>query len=188
MNILLVQRAVYAPAYGGANKTNQILCEFLSGLGHNCSVVAMAFESGAKTDLMNCQSILENMGATIEAAAEEEIDFRLNGVFVQAFARTSSLRTALSMKLANPAIDVILVSSEDPFQELLGLAVEACPRKTVYLAHTTVLLPFGPASMLPLPAGAERLRRVAGIITTSEFMRGYIRQWGNISSTYFRLP
>lgn len=73
--------------------------------------------------------------------------------------------------------DWVLVSTEDLRQQLLKAALEAAPTRTVYLAHTPQMFPFGPASLAPNPLGAELVRRCAARIAICQFTADYIARY-----------
>lgn len=52
----------------------------------------------------------------------------------------------------------------------------------VYLAHTAMALPFGPAAYSHSEAGTSVLRRARAILTPSQFMKMYIKKWADLES------
>jgi glycosyltransferase involved in cell wall biosynthesis len=58
----------------------------------------------------------------------------------------------------------------------------------VYFAQTTLLLPFGPAAALPLARAGDLIRRAAGVIVVSQYLRDYFRRWAGIEATVIRPP
>src|SRR6185369_12784269 len=164
MRILLLQGSPYIPSLGGANKANRLLLEQLAARGHECHAVGTA-GSGPP-----------------DAAA-----FRHAGVAVEAVLDAACLRERAAALIRSLAPDCVLVSSEDPAQMLLETAVEASPR-VVYLAHTTLHLPFGPDGFLDCPGRTGLLRRTAGIVAVSRYVQEYFRRWAGLSSTLLRFP
>ncbi|HKV08339.1 MAG TPA: amino acid adenylation domain-containing protein, partial [Thermoanaerobaculia bacterium] len=162
MRILLLQSSAYIPSLGGANKANRLLLEQLAAQGHECHVLGTASGSGATA-------------------------FRHAGVEVEAVPDGALLRARAAARLRELAPDRVLVSSEDPAQILLEEAVEASPH-AVYLAHTTLHLPFGPDGFLQSPARTALLARTAGIVAVSGYIRDYIRRWAGLDSVLLRFP
>jgi len=71
---------------------------------------------------------------------------------------------------------------------LLEAVLKELPERVVYLAHTVSILPFGPASFFPSEARTNLLRRTAGIITTSKYIRDYIKQWAGLDAAAIPFP
>ena len=165
MRILLLQSSSYIPSLGGANKANRLLLEQLAARGHECRAIGTAGTAGGD-------------GATA---------FRHAGVEVEAVLDGTRLRAYAARRLRELAPDRVLVSSEDPGQVLLEEAVEASPH-VVYLAHTTLHLSFGPDGFLQSPGRTALLRRAAGIVAVSGYVRDYIRRWAGLGSTLLRFP
>ena len=59
---------------------------------------------------------------------------------------------------------------------------EECANRVLYLAYTTLALPFGPESGYVDAAKTEFLRRTRGILTVSNYVRDYIEQWSGLES------
>lgn len=187
MRILLAQNLMYVPTHGGANKANRIICELLADRGHDCLVMASA--GGAQTTLEGSYlDIVNTAGAEIESTESNGVRFRLRGVSVHALSNPAQLRAELTRELLGRRPDFVVISSEDALQRLLQAAIQICPEKVIYLAHTTMFLPFGPASLLPRPASLEMLRCAAGIVTLSTFMKDYFQCWGGLNAEVLKLP
>jgi len=164
MRVLLLQGSPYIPSLGGANKANRLLLEQLAARGHECHALGPA-------------------GAGLPDAAS----FRHAGVAVEAVRDAACLRARAAEQIRHLAPDCVLVSSEDPGQMLLETAVDASPR-VVYLAHTTLHLPFGPDGFLDCPGRTALLRRTAGIVAVSRYVQEYFRRWAGLSSILLRFP
>src|SRR5262249_47960643 len=78
--------------------------------------------------------------------------------------------------------------SEDPSYLCLALALEVNPSRVVYIAHSQATLPFGPECFTADPHKTGLLRRVAGIITFSEYVKDYLRRWGDLESVVLPFP
>ncbi len=164
MRILLLQSSPYIPSLGGANKANRLLLEQLAARGHECHALG-----------------------TAGAGPPDAAAFRHAGVAVEAVLDAVCLRARAAALIRSLAPDCVLVSSEDPGQMLLETAVEASPR-VVYLAHTTLHLPFGPDGFLDCPGRTALLRRTAGIVAVSGYVQEYFRRWAGLGSTLLRFP
>jgi glycosyltransferase involved in cell wall biosynthesis len=171
MKLLLIQKTVYYPTFGGANKSNRLLLEELVALGHECAVVAPM--SGAQ---------LTGGRVTAAANAEGAAHYVQNGVEVYAVANPARLREQIIKQACSFDPDWVLVSSEDPGQHLLETALSAQPDRIVYLAHTTLALPFGPGAAVQSARSANLLQRAAGVVAVSDYLGDYIRRWGGIDS------
>lgn len=168
MKVLLAQQSVYVPTFGGANKANRLLLESLVDRGHHCEVICPATKS----------------------PASDQMGFRrkVEGVVVHAIGDRSKLLQALEQQIAQGNPDWVLVSSEDPGQLLLERALAAAPKRVVYIAHTTLVLPFGPGGFVDSSAKTDLLARCAGLVTVSDFMREYIRRYGGMEARVFQPP
>jgi glycosyltransferase involved in cell wall biosynthesis len=188
VKILLAQNMIYVPTLGGANKANRLLLERLSERGHACRVVVPA--TGAKVAVNTRAQFLEELsrrGIVSEPAAGADA-FTLNGVEVRAVTDFASLRAHVVREVGEFGPDWVFVTSEDPEQLMLDAALEAAPTRVVYLVHTPLMLPFGPAAFLPDERRAEQFRRAAGVITVSEHVREYIRRWGRVEAEVIPFP
>ncbi|MEA2602871.1 MAG: hypothetical protein QOF89_3863 [Acidobacteriota bacterium] len=189
MRILLLQSSAYIPSLGGANKANRLLLEQLAARGHECHTVGTA-GGDRVTGRAACLAGLAAAG--VEGAAPLAgqpgiVAFRHAGVAVEAVLDGAHLRARVARRLRELAPDRVLVSSEDPAQVLLEEAVEASPH-AVYLAHTTLHLPFGPDGFLQNPGRTALLRRTAGIIVVSGYLRDYFERWAGLEATLLRFP
>jgi glycosyltransferase involved in cell wall biosynthesis len=70
-----------------------------------------------------------------------------------------------------------LVSEDDSFM-ILAAALEVAPSRVIYLARTAINLPFGPDCTVPDPTKTEILRKAAGILTVSNYMKDYWPSYG----------
>jgi glycosyltransferase involved in cell wall biosynthesis len=157
MDILLAQSLVYVPSLGGANKSNRLLLEALAWRGHRCEVVAPAADGGT-TDT-----------------------FVQHGVQVWPVRHRGQLRTALRERIHARRPEYVIVSSEDIAQNLLHAALLE-DVAVIYLARTTLALPFGPAAAVRSSEGTSGVRRAAGVVAVSRYVQDYLRQWGGVES------
>ncbi|MDQ1593086.1 MAG: hypothetical protein QOG71_3713 [Pyrinomonadaceae bacterium] len=171
MKLLLIQKTVYYPTFGGANKSNLILLETLAARGHQCRVVAPS--AGAQAT---------SHGVRAKTNGNCASHYERNGVEVYAVSNQSQLREQVIKQAREFNPDWVLVSSEDPGQYLLAAALTAQPERVVYLAHTTLALPFGPGAAVRSARAADLLAHAAGIVAVSDYLRDYIRHWGGLDA------
>jgi amino acid adenylation domain-containing protein len=187
MKILLTMNLPWFPAVGGANKCNRALAEGLAARGHDVRVVVPALAVPSRWTREEVRAELEARG--IEVRAEEGVDvFRSGGVEVVAVADPARLRGELSERLRAFAPDRVLVSSEDPSQNLLDAGLKAQAAPVIYLTHTPAFLPFGPQAFYPSERRSRMLAQVAGIVAVSRFVADYIRRWGGLEAAVFPFP
>jgi glycosyltransferase involved in cell wall biosynthesis len=183
MKILLVQSTVYVPSWGGANKSNRLLLEGLTDRGHNCRVVAPACGAHACASREAFLSALSNRGIVSTTLIGDIQTFEFNRVEVRAVVKPPGMVTSLIHEIRDFAPDWVIVASEDPGQVLLAIALKEAPSRIVYLARTTLTLPFGPGSPFHSSSATNLLRQVAGIVCVSRYLVDYFRQWAGLEST-----
>jgi|GEM_PF-3405712 len=199
MKILLTMNLPWFPAVGGANKCNRALAEGLAARGHQVMAVVAGLAVPSRWTLGEVRAALAAQGVAVETSAETGVDvFRSGGVSggvtVYAVADPSRLRAVLGERLGAFAPDRVLVSSEDPSQNLLAAALKTTRAPVIYLAHTPAFLPFGPQAFFPGGPGAAGERRArllgqaAGVVTVSRFVAEYIRRWGGLEAAVFPFP
>ncbi|MCP5115246.1 MAG: glycosyltransferase family 4 protein [bacterium] len=182
MRILLVQNSLYYPAYGGGNKSNRLLLEALTAKGHECRVVTRVSETLDSERLRLFLADLESRDVQIDSAAGGLVIFRLNGVEVHTETSLPRVRDHLIRQIREFEPTWTLVSTDDPLQMFLSAALETHPGRVVYLARTSLALPFGPDTAIGSEQRTEALRRVAGIVTVSEYVRRYIETHGGMNA------
>lgn len=176
MKILLTMNVPYTRVYGGANKSNRSLAEGLAARGHSIQVVAPAL---ATPSTMTHEEFVEEMrqeGISIEFNKEAYV-VHLNRVELHAVIESSQLRGYLIERLRRFDPDWVIVTSEDPSQNLLDAALKTCPSRVVYIAHTPQMFPFGPAGLYPGQARTDLVRQSAAIVAISRYVADYITQW-----------
>jgi glycosyltransferase involved in cell wall biosynthesis len=181
MKILLTMNLPYFPAHGGANNSNQLMLEALVQLGHTVSVVVPAF---GVPPLFTPDQLADEL-AKENAALHCDSDpyrFNLRGVEVHAVNDPPQLRRYLLQCIAAFAPDVVVVSTEDPSQNLLAAALESGV-PVVYLARTTSFLPFGPQAYFPSDQRSKLLEQVTAIVALSDFVAAYIKEWSGLHAT-----
>lgn len=188
MRLLLLQNMIYLPSLGGANKCNRLLWAALAGTGrHECRVVAPALGSHGPADLEAMAAALAERGATVEQRGGD-LRFRHAGVEVAAAGDGSRLRELARREIRELEPEVVVVSSEDPGQDLLALALEERPGRAVLFVHTPMQLPFGEYAYLASEEGTKRVARAAGIVTVSRFVQGLIRRASGLASEVLAFP
>lgn len=188
MRLLLVQNLVYVPSHGGANKANRLLLEGLAARGHDCRAVALATAAqGADT---RDAFLAELAGRSLEVTASGPgVDvFKADGVEVHAVSDPARLLSTVADQIKTFVPDCVVLSHAGPAQALLETVLDSAPGRLVYLAHTTLWLPFGPGSFHPNPAETELLRRAAAVIAVSRFGREYLKRWGGLDSDVLAFP
>jgi glycosyltransferase involved in cell wall biosynthesis len=186
MRLLLFQRLPYVTTHGGANKSNRGLLEALVIKGHTCGALIsdlIAFNN-EKPDA-DIRALLEKQGITPRAEIPKTLTFSCNGVSVYALqnAETDDEQTRredVSRCAVHFRPDAIIVSCEDPGQLLLKSAL-ASRIPVVFLARTTLALPFGPDGAIQSAERTALIQRAHAVVCVSEYIRQYCKQWGNIN-------
>ena len=187
MKILLTQNIPYFPARGGANKANRYLLEMLVRKGHTAIAVAPAL--GTPSRVTPSQLIEELAAQQITVSRRGGVDlYNIGGVEIHAVRESTQLRSHLVQTIEQFNPDWVLVSSEDPSQNLLAASLKAAPTRVIYLAHSMSFLPFGPWAFFPSVSRRELFEQVTAIISVSEFVKEYIQRWGGLDSTVFYWP
>lgn len=176
MKILLAQNMIYLPFTSGAIKVNRALIEDLAQAGFQCRVLALKTEKLPGIPKNSFEENLRQLGLTCQSPQPGVGVFRLNGVEVHVVEDPLALRAYLIEQIRSFAPDWTIVP-ETLGQFLLATALEHHPGRVVYLVQTAILLPCGPGSRQPDPAGVALMRKAAGILTVSRFMVDYIKEW-----------
>jgi surfactin synthase thioesterase subunit/glycosyltransferase involved in cell wall biosynthesis len=182
MRILLGSNALYYPAHGGGERSNQMVMEGLAARGHVCFVITRIDRFGAEGE-EEFRTSLAKRG--VEAESEDgALRFRLKGVDVLAATTTASFRAFFveHKNLFRP--DVIITSTDDPAQILLEAALHDERAPTVFLTRATIALPFGPDAAFPSRDKTELLHYADTIVGVSEYVAGYIRQHSGIEAIH----
>jgi glycosyltransferase involved in cell wall biosynthesis len=166
MRILLGQGLVYAPSFGGANRSNRLLLEALAARGHACRAVAPCDPATAASAVADVSS--------------DSVEFEQRGVRVHAVRDRSLLLRTFARQIDEHDPDAVIVSSEDIGQALLRVAVRADSRRVTYLARTTMALPFGPGAAVINTRSLEWLRQAGSIVALTGYIKDYCRQWAGL--------
>jgi surfactin synthase thioesterase subunit/glycosyltransferase involved in cell wall biosynthesis len=182
VRILLAHNSLYYPSHGGGDKSNRLWMEALAGRGHQVRVVCRVEKFGEAAHAR----VLSELGTRgVEAAiADTSIRFRLHDVDVLTLTLDSNVRGFLSTQIEDFDPDIILTSTDDPGQLLFDIALRAPRARVVHLVRATIATPFGPDSSSPNRAKADILRGADAIVGVSEYVAGYIRQWGGMSAVH----
>jgi glycosyltransferase involved in cell wall biosynthesis len=188
VKILLLQNMLYVPALGGANKANRMLLEGLSCNGHKCQAVVPALGSHGSRSPEQFFEELQVRSVRVISQAPEVCIFECSGVEVHAVFTLARLQAyaADQIRLFKP--DYTLVSSQDPGQLLLSAVWEDKIGQVIYLAHSPWDLPFGPHSLFNSVKNTEMVQRADGIITVSNYLKAYIKEWGGLDSAVIAFP
>ncbi len=181
MRILLAQNSNYYPAHGGGDKSNRLLMEALAARGHECCVVARISVFGEQGHEHYLQELAER-GVTPDATEGGVVVFTRGGVLAHVVTN-ANLRATFSARIEEFAPDVILVSTDDPAQLLLEIALRSAAR-VVYLARATIAVPFGPDCAFPSEAKTERIRACDTVVGVSQYVADYIRKYAGIEAVH----
>ncbi|MGQ9633512.1 MAG: alpha/beta fold hydrolase [Bryobacteraceae bacterium] len=183
MRILLAHNKLYYPAYGGGDKSNRLLVEALAARGHQCRVVCRlgVADPGERARLL---TELESRRVAVLDAGPETVRFLLNGVEVRVVVQPRLLPLRLADEIAAFEPNVVLTSTDDPALLLLETALKSPRPHIVYLARTTLDLPFGPDCAFPSAAKTDLLRQADGIVGVSQYVADYLSRWGGLEAVH----
>ena len=182
MRILLAQNSLYYPAHGGGDKSNRLLIEALAARGHECRVVARIGVFGDAGHTQYLESLAAR-GVTPQSSADGVVVFERAGVAVHVVTK-GNLRAHFAGQAEVFAPDVILVSTDDPAQLLLEVALRLAQARVVYLARATLALPFGPDCAFPSHAKTERIRACDAVVGVSQYVADYIHKYAGIDAVH----
>lgn len=183
MHILLAHNKLYYPAYGGGDKSNRLLMEALASRGHQCRVVCRL--GGAEhSERERLLEDLKSRRVAVLDANPESVRFLLNGVEVRVVVQPRLLPLRLGDEIAAFEPDVVLTSTDDPALLLLETALKSPRPHIVYLARTTLDLPFGPDCAFPSAAKTHLLRQTDGIVGVSQYVASYLARWGGLEAVH----
>ncbi len=187
MNILLIQPTPYFYAFDGAQKANRNLIDGLTCSGNCCQMVTMGIGSQKHhATHENFLGELADRGITWTPTSSG-VMFRNNGIEVYA-ARDRMRLCEEVMRRSREFESAWTLVSEDSKFILLEAALEANPSRVVCVVHTTSSLPFGPMALEPKPGSAEVLKKAAGVITVSKYLKGYVKTWAGVDAQVVYFP
>jgi glycosyltransferase involved in cell wall biosynthesis len=186
MRCMLLQKLVYIPTYGGANKSNRLLMEELTRRGHECAMLVPQVESfgGGGPKASDIRREVAMRSIALQWDTFDLLLFIHLGVHVYALAVGLGFFEELQLEQLRRCItdfrpDCILVSSEDPGQILLQAALSfSIP--VVYLARTTLALPFGPDSAAQDENGPLLLQKTNAVVCVSDYVKDYCIRWAGV--------
>ena len=173
MKILLAESMSYF-GLGGAGKACRGLVEDLAQRGHSCAVV----------------SIEDQQQLTAEGfkSGEAKGVFELKLGSIKIFASESAQEQWRPMREALRTFDPDWALICEHGVMLLMSALETHPSRTVVIAQSIIThLPTESAAAIEDEIRAL-LRKAAGIITISDYMRDYIKRWSGLDSTVLHFP
>src|ERR1035437_8635935 len=182
MRILLAQNSLYYPAHGGGDKSNRLLVEALAARGHECRVVARISVFGEAGHAQYLETLAAR-GITPQSVAGGVVVFQRAGVQVHVVTN-GNLRAYFAAQAEAFAPGVILVSTDDPAQLLLEVALRNATARVVYLARATLALPVGPDCAFPSQAKTERIRACDAVVGVSQYVADYIRKCAGIDAVH----
>ena len=182
MRILLAHNSPYYPSFGGGDKSNRLLMAALAARGHHVRVLARVAQFGAEAHTRLAHD-LEQRGMVVRPHAED-LQFALEGVDVRVFTRGTSLRNWVSARMQESHSDIVLTSTDDPAQLMLGAALQLNHACVIYLVRAIIALPFGPASSLPSPVRSDVLHQADGSVAVSQYVAQYARDWNGLDTVH----
>ncbi|HEX3083982.1 MAG TPA: glycosyltransferase family 4 protein [Pyrinomonadaceae bacterium] len=188
MKILIVMNLPYYPARGGANKSNRIVAELLAARGHAVHVVAPALGVPPQTNLAELRSSLDEQGVRVEAGDTRAWRYEIRGVHLHAVTNRQRLRETLVHSIDSLHPEWVIVSSEEPSQNLLQAALMHAPGRVAYMLHTPNFLPFGPLAFYPGQKRAALVEKVTCVIAASQFSADYVSRWSSARTVACHLP
>ena len=187
MRILLGMNLPYYPAYGGANKANKFLLEGLAEKGHTVRAVVPVL--GTPSPITHEQFLEKLAQQSIAVSSAGGVHrFTMNGVEVRAAVEASRLRSCMVEQIESFRPDWVLVSSENPSQNLLDAAVKTPGTKVACVVQAPEYLPFGPESFYPSARRTELFSRADLIIAISQYTADYLKRWSSLNPKTIYMP
>ncbi|HSG39127.1 MAG TPA: glycosyltransferase family 4 protein [Thermoanaerobaculia bacterium] len=184
MKILLLQST---PAHGGAAKANLALLAALAARGHRCTVFTPAATIDAEITREELLERLHRQGLAPQPQGAGLVTHTQDGVEVVSWL-SGFERAAVTARVHEIAPDWLLLSEDDPMLSLLEWVPGIAPERSIFVAHTPLILPFGDDSFLPRPGKAALLQRMAGALAPSVYVRDLIRRHAGVPAEAVRFP
>ncbi len=156
--------------------------EALAGRGHQVRVVTRTREFGDAPH-RTLMAELTSLAVTV-ATGDRGVQVTVGGVDVRMLTRDPAIRPYFAQQIQEFDPDIILTSTDDTAHLMFDVALRAPRARVVYLIRATVALPFGPDSTLPAEALTRALRQADGVVTVSEYVARYARQWGSLDARH----
>ncbi len=181
MRLLLVENATHFPSYAGGSKSDQLMIAALARRGHECRIVARLDDETRRSPEQYAGALIDRGVAPI-SAADGVVVFALDSVDVHAVT-SANLRLYVLKQVETFKPDLVVVST-DPLNILVHDLVRVQARKTVYLARTTHLLPFGPDSSFVSDVKTDAIRQARAVVTVSRYLAEYIQRHSGIDAVH----
>ena len=173
MKILLAESMSYF-VLGGASKACRGLIEGLAQRGHSCAVVSID-----NRQQLEAQGLKPTM-------AKGVVQVELGGIKIFASETLEEQWRPMAEAIRTFDPDWMLICEHGVL--LLISALDAHPSRTVVVAQSIIThLPTGSAAAIEDQIRVL-LRKAAGIITISDYMRDYIQRWSGLDSTILHFP
>ena len=176
MKILLTMNLPYTRVHGGANKSNKSMLEDFAKTGYEVKVVTPALATPSSITIEELLADLNSREIKFDDKNEYYLIY-INNVEVLAVKDDKNLKKVLEAEIKGYLPDWVFVSSEDPSQSLLQAVLELSPNNIIYIAHSPMMLPFGPDSLYPGEKRTKMISKVKKIVSISQYTADYIREW-----------
>jgi UDP:flavonoid glycosyltransferase YjiC (YdhE family) len=187
MRLAFLQDVPYGLDARGASRSTWCLIEGLAAQGHECLVVAPSLHLPSSGQWVQCPDTFRDLSSV--GPAEDPNLVVLGPVLGLIGSHPAKLTAAAAGQIRDFDPDWVLVSSEYPQKmALMQLAMEVCPERTLYVAHATQQMPFGPLSFAASSAGTALVQQAAGVITVSFYLQQYIRRWTGLEAAVLPFP
>jgi len=186
MRLAFLQDVPYGLDGRGASRSTWCLIEGLATQAHECLVVAPSLRLPSSGRWLQCPGTLLDPSAGV---VEEPVLRTIGPASALIGSDAAKLAAAAALQIRDFDPEWVLVSSEYPQKMvLMQLAMEVCPDRTLYVAHATQQLPFGPRSFAASSAGTALVKDAAGIITVSRYLQEYVRRWTGLDARVLPFP
>ena len=191
MKIALIQDDIYLPSFGGGTKANRCLMEGLARHGHECLALsrALTLSSDGPGNMQQFANEMDARGLVFQELEPNVYSYRYEGAQVEALniSAADGQCDYLVRRLRAMEPDWIFVT-DDKRRIMLRAAMEAAPSRVILLLQTIIQLPFGPLSVDKNPEYTQLVKSARAIIVISDFMRSYIRDYGDLEAHLLQLP
>ncbi|WP_073274936.1 glycosyltransferase family 4 protein [Anaerocolumna jejuensis] len=184
MRILLVQLLEYLYPWGGAHKANRILMEGLTERGHECVVVTPEVYIGGFEEYFNEKKNSNEF--EISAESENVTVIRKKGVTVYRVEGEYKIFSFIRKMVEDFKPDITLISEDK--SHLLMEAVLETKTRTICLAHSQTVLPFGPECFEEKQDKTALYPKLHGIISVSDYLQSYFKKWAGLESKRIYFP
>ena len=184
MKILMVQLLEYLYPWGGAHKANRILMEELVKRGHECRVITPEVYIGGFEEYFNEKKNSHEFEMVEES--ENVSVIRSKGVTVYRVEGDYKIFSFIRNMVSDYQPDITLISEDK--SHLLMEAVLETGTRTICLAHSQTVLPFGPECFEQKRDKIPLYHRLHGIISVSNYLQDYFRKWAGLTSKRIYFP